>query len=117
MDVGNDVAMATEEKEISSSVNSTSSDGVDVDLSAFSWCDVHKSLMETLIYIFQTVAIRCTSALVALPTKNAPPSSLQGKTGTKVFRPLDVLPVQIHEMPVSASLCDQEPAKVSLCTS
>ena len=69
------------------------------DLSSYSWCSSHRSLLLTLSYIIQTIALKCTSALVALPSKQSLPSSLQGKTGTKTFKPLEVLPVALPDLP------------------
>lgn len=70
------------------------------DLSSYSWCSSHQTLLLTLSYVIQTIAVQCTSALVALPSKAASlPSSLQGKTGTKTFKPLEVLPVTLADLP------------------
>ena len=69
------------------------------DFSSYSWCSGHHTLMLTLSYVIQTIAAKCTSALVALPSKASLPSSLQGKTGTKTFKPLEVLPVALQDLP------------------
>ena len=68
-------------------------------LSSYSWCSGHHTLLLTLSYVIQMIAIKCTSALVALPSKAPLPSSLQGKTGTKTFKPLEVLPVALPDLP------------------
>ena len=81
-------------------------------LSSYSWCSGHHTLLLTLSYVIQTIAIKCTSALVALPSKAPLPSSLQGKTGTKTFKPLEVLPVALPDLP---PLQDANRDKVLYC--
>jgi hypothetical protein len=83
------------------------------DFSLFSWCSCHKEIVTTLSHVIQTIAIHCTSAFVALPSKAAlPPASLQGKTGTKIFRPLDTLPIPLHQLPCPPSASKEEREKV-----